>query len=182
MLSWLVGNRDGEFAKVFIDNVAGRLAHRVQLTTDGLKAYLEAVEDAFGADIDYAMLIKLYGPVPEGERRYSAPTCIGTETEVIMGKPDPKRIFTSHVERQNLAMRMGMRRFTRLTNGFPKKVENLAAAVSLHFMYYNYACPHMTLTKANKGYPTTPAMAASIEDHVWSLEEIAELLNSYGSS
>lgn len=145
----------------------------MQLTTDGHKAYLVAVEDAFGGDIDYAQLVKLYGPEPEQEKRYSPARCTGTEMHVVAGHPEPKHVSTSYVERQHLTMRMGIRRFTRLTNAFSKKVENLAAAVSLHYMYYNFARPHKTLSKP---YPTTPAMAAGVADHVWTLEEIAFLL------
>lgn len=145
-----------------------RLANRVQLTTDGMRKYLDAVEDAFAANIDYAMLVKLYGPDPEGEKRYSPAKCIGAEKQVIQGKPDSRHISTSHVERQNLTMRMGMRRFTRLTNGFSKKVENLESALALHYMHYNFARVHRTLG-------VTPAMVAGVADHVWSLEEIAAL-------
>jgi IS1 family transposase len=167
--SWLVGNRDAETASIFMEDLASRFTHRVQLTTDGHRAYLEAVEGAFGADIDYAMLIKLYGEItPEGQRKYSPAECIGCKTEVITGNPDRKHISTSFAERQNLTMRMSMRRFTRLTNGFSKKVENLAYAVSLYFMYYNFARIHQTLR-------VTPAMEAGVTDHVWSLEEIAKL-------
>ena len=173
--SFMVGNRDLETAKVFVSDLASRLADRVQLTTDGNKTYLQAVEEAFGPDIDYAMLEKIYGGSGDNEKRYSPAQCIGTETIVIRGKPDLTKVSTSYVERANLTMRMQMRRFTRLTNAFSKKVENLIAAVSLHFMYYNYCRPHKTLTKANKGYPTTPAMAAGISDHVWSVEEIINL-------
>ena len=176
IVSWLVGHRDGETARDFVDDVAIRLAHRVQLTTDGLKAYLEAVEEAFGAAIDYAQLIKLYGPELGGEKRYSPATCIGTDTNVIQGQPEAKYISTSYVERQNLSMRMGMRRFTRLTNAFSKKLENHMHAVSLYFLHYNFARPHTTLTKANKGYPTTPAMAAGLTDHVWTINEMLGLL------
>jgi IS1 family transposase len=169
--SWLVGNRDAETACIFMEDLASRFAHRVQLTTDGHRAYLEAVEGAFGADIDYAMLIKLYGEItPEGQRKYSPAECIGCKTEIITGNPDSKHISTSYAERQNLTMRMSMRRFTRLTNGFSKKVENLAHAVSLYFMYYNFARIHQTLR-------VTPAMEAGVSDHVWSLEEIAGLLD-----
>ncbi len=167
--SWLVGNRDSYTAYLFIQDLASRLKHRVQLTTDGLKIYLEAIEGAFGADIDYAMLIKIYGSDSEGEKRYSPAKIISAEDKAIMGNPDPKHISTSYAERQNLTMRMSMRRFTRLTNGFSKKVENLAHAVSLHFMYYNFARIHRTLR-------VTPAMEAGISDHVWELEEIAELI------
>ncbi len=163
--------------------MALRLANQIQLTTDGHKAYLEAVEDAFGAAIDYAQLIKLYGPdFTEGHRRYSPAQCIGTEVTVIQGQPEAKHISTSHVERQNLTMRMGMRRFTRLTNAFSKKLENHMHAVSLHFLYYNFARPHKTLAKVNNGYPATPAMAAGLTDHVWSIEEMIDLLDAVPQS
>jgi IS1 family transposase len=178
VISWLVGERTALDAFWFIGNLKRKLSGRIQLTTDGLKAYLSAVDANFGDDIDYAVLHKIYGP-PEGrtpERRYSPAICTGVDIKAVTGDPDPKYVSTSYVERQNLTMRMGMRRFTRLTNGFSKKLENLTAAVSLHFMYYNFARPHQTLTKANK-YPTTPAMAAGIADHVWTLEEIAALLD-----
>ena len=177
--SWLVADRGGVAARQFIDDLAWRLSNRVQLTTDGHNAYLLAVEDRFGNDIDYAMLHKLYD-APNGagdERRYSPAVCTGVDIRPISGDPDPAHINTSYVERQNLTMRMSMRRFTRLSNGFSKKVENLAAAVSLHFIHYNFARPHQTLTKANGGIKTTPAMAAGKADHVWSLVEIAELLD-----
>ncbi len=172
--SWLVADRSGASAIALMDDLRGRLAHRVQLTTDGYKPYLEAVEGAFGGNVDYAMLIKLYGNDPEPEKRYSPAKCLGAETRVQVGDPDPVHISTSYVERQNLTMRMGMRRFTRLTNAFSKKVENLAAAVSLHFMYYNFARPHTSLRNP---YPRTPAMAAGAADHVWTIEEIVALLD-----
>ena len=177
--SWLVGERTVDDAYVFMQDVSSRLANRVQLTTDGHRPYLSAVEAAFGSDVDYAMLIKIYGE-PEGvgnERRYSPAECTGTEKRKITGNPVKSLVSTSYVERQNLTMRMGMRRFTRLTNGFSKKVENLAHAVSLHYMHYNFGRPHKTLTKAAGGYPTTPAMAAGVADHVWTLTEIAALLD-----
>lgn len=139
MVSWLVGGRDAGYAQVFMEDVASRLASRVQLTTDGHKPYLEAVEGAFGMDVDFAQLVKLYGEAPDGARRYSPAQCIGCKRTAITGRPDPAHVSTSYVERQNLTMRMGMRRFTRLTNAFSKKVENLEAAVALHFMYYNFA-------------------------------------------
>lgn len=167
---WLVGERTTADATAFISDLAGRLASRVQLTTDGYKSYLTAVEDTFGADIDYAMLVKLYGTDPEGEKRYSPAKCIGTETHIIQGKPDEAHVSTSYVERQNLTMRMGMRRFTRLTNAFSKKVENLAHAVSLHYLHYNFARVHQTLK-------TTPAIAAGIADHQWMIAEIVGLLD-----
>lgn len=169
--SWMVGSRDGEAAAAFVADLAPRLANRVQLTTDGHKAYLQAVEDAFGADVDYAMLVKLYG-APQGrgdERRYSPAECTGTIKGTVQGRPDPHHVSTSYVERQNLTMRMSMRRFSRLTNGFSKKIENHAHAVALHFMFYNFGRIHKTLR-------VTPAMEAGIADHVWSLEEIAALV------
>jgi len=168
--SWLVGDRDGDTAYIFIKDLESRLSNKVQLTTDGHKAYLDAVERSFGVDIDYAMLIKIYGVSPESEKRYSPSEIIDTERQFIMGDPDPKHISTSYIERQNLTLRMSMRRFTRLTNGFSKKVENLAHAVSLHFMYYNFARVHRTLR-------VTPAMEIGISDHIWELEEIVELMN-----
>ena len=172
--SWLEGGRSGADAIALMDDLRGRLANRVQLTTDGHHPYLEAVEGAFGGNIDYAMLIKLYGNDPEAEKRYSPAKCLGIKVEEVSGSPDPAAISTSYVERQNLTMRMGMRRFTRLTNAFSRKVENLAAAVSLHFMFYNFARPHKTLANP---YPRTPAMAAGVADHVWRIDEIVALLN-----
>jgi IS1 family transposase len=168
--NFLVGGRGSEYAIALMDDLRSRLANRVQLTTDGHKAYLEAVEGAFGGDIDYAMLIKLYGETTDGQKRYIPADCIGCKKTVIEGKPDMKDASTSYVERQNLTMRMGMRRFTRLTNGFSKKFENHAHAVALHTLYYNFGRIHKTLR-------VTPAMAAGISDHVWSLEEIAALLD-----
>lgn len=172
--SWLVGLRDAGYAYAFMLDLKDRLAHRVQLTTDGHKVYLMAVEDAFGADVDYAMLVKLYGAEPANEARYSPPQCIAATPRVIQGNPDPSQISTSYVERQNLTMRMAMRRFTRLTNAFSKKVENLEHAVALHFMYYNFARPHKTLGPI----PKTPAMAAGVTNRVWTLEEIVALVDS----
>lgn len=172
--SWLVGRRDIEDATTFVTDVADRMANRVQLTTDGHKPYLTAVDRGFGTAVDYAVLHKLYGNEPEGQKRYSPAKCIGAEKRVVRGNPDPKHVSTSYVERQNLTMRMGMRRFTRLTNGFSKKAENLAAAVSLHFMHYNFARVHKSLANP---YPRTPAMAAGVADHIWTLEEIAGLLD-----
>jgi IS1 family transposase len=168
-VSWLVADRSAGSAWTFMQDVAGRLKYRIQLTTDGHKPYLQAVEDAFGADIDYAMLIKLYGNDPEGEKRYSPAKCIGTVVETIAGDPKAENICTSHVERQNLTMRMSMRRFTRLTNAFSRKIENHAAAVALYFMWYNFGRVHQTLR-------VTPAMEAGVTDHVWSVEEIVALL------
>ena len=172
--AYRVDRRDEQAAYGFVHDLAGRLANRVQLTTDGHKAYIVAVEDAFGGDVDYGMLVKLYGaPQGEGnERRYSPSECCGTRKRRIIGKPDYKNVSTSFVERCNLTMRMSMRRFTRLTNAFSKKVENLEHAVALHFMFYNFGRIHQTLR-------VTPAMEAGLSDHVWSLEEIAELLETH---
>jgi IS1 family transposase len=153
-----------------MQDLARRLKHRVQLTTDGHRAYLEAVESAFGANIDYAMLIKLYGTPPEAETRYSPSECIGVQSQRIQGNPVFEHISTSYAERQNLSMRMAMRRLTRLTNAFSKKVENLQHATSLYFMYYNFARIHSTLR-------VTPAMEAKITRHVWTIEQILSLLD-----
>jgi IS1 family transposase len=172
MISWLVGERDAGYATAFINDLATRLATRVQLTTDGLKVYLEAVEGVFGADVDFAQLVKLFGKASEQQqKRYSPPQCTGCQKTRIEGNPDPRHVSTSFVERQNLTMRMSMRRFTRLTNAFSKKVENLEAAVSLHFMWYNFGRIHQTLR-------VTPAMQAGVSDHVWTIEEIVGLLDS----
>jgi IS1 family transposase len=168
--SWRVGPRDLATAYDFMHDLADRLAARVQLTTDGFRVYIEAVESAFHLDVDYAILQKIYGADPQPDKRYSPAVCLGCKTDVVTGDPDPKHVSTSHVERQNLTMRMSMRRFTRLTNGFSKKVENHAAAVALHFMHYNFARIHKTLR-------ITPAMAAGVTDHVWGLDEIARLSN-----
>jgi IS1 family transposase len=170
--SFLIGPRDLNTATAFMQDVAKRLAHRVQLTTDGNHPYLNAVRGAFAGKVDYAQLIKYYGneASPRSpERRYSPGVCTGSERRPVMGNPDAAHISTSHVERQNLTMRMSMRRFTRLTNGFSKKVENLAAAVSLHFAYYNLCRTHQSLG-------TTPAVAAGLTDHVWTLAELINLL------
>ncbi len=172
--SWYIGGRNTTDALEFMRDLASRLDARVQLTTDGHAAYILAVERAFGGEVDYAQIVKMYGPDPkEDQKRYSPAACIGVERHAVMGDPDPAHVSTSFVERSNLTMRMSMRRFTRLTNAFSRKVENLAAAVSLHFMHYNFARPHKTLSTP---YPTTPAMAAGVADHVWSLREIAGLL------
>ena len=172
--SWAVGRRDGFTAAAFIRDLADRLATRVQLTTDGHKVYLEAVEGAFGNAIDYAMLIKTYegdsGKHATAERRYSPAVCTGEYKQRVTGNPDPDYISTSYVERQNLTMRMGMRRFTRLTNVFSKKVDNHKAAVALHFMHYNFARIHTSIR-------VTPAMEAGISDHVWEISEIVGLLD-----
>ena len=171
VLSYLVGDRDAEYAMALMDDLRQRVTMRLQLTTDGHSPYLQAVEEAFGADIDYAMLVKLYGTPPaepEAARRYSPSECIGTRKREVTGKPDPKHVSTSYVERQNLTMRMAMRRFTRLTNAFSKKIENHAHAVSLHYMHYNFVRIHRSLR-------ITPAMAAGVSTQLWTVEDIARL-------
>jgi IS1 family transposase len=165
---WAVGKRDSLAAYEFITDLAGRLANRVQLTTDGHRPYLEAVEAAFGSEIDYAMLIKVYGK-PQDEIRYSPAECVGCEIKWVAGRPDEKHISTSYVERQNLTMRMSMRRFTRLTNGFSKKVENHMHAIALHYMYYNFVRVHKSLR-------CTPAMAAGVTTRLWEISDIIALL------
>ncbi len=172
MVSYMVGPRDVDCATAFMNEVSDRLANRVQLTTDGLKCYLQAVEDVFVGDVDYAQLIKVYGKelgVPAG--RYSPPVVTGCETHVIAGQPDQKHVSTSFVARQNLTMRMSMRWFTRLTNGFSKKVENHAHAIAIHCMHYNFCRIHKTLR-------VTPAMQAGLSSHVWEIEELAALVEA----
>lgn len=169
--SFMVGTRGSQTAKLFMDDLASRLASRVQLTTDGHRVYLNAVEEAFGSGVDYAMLVKLYGNDAESETRYSPAECIGCQRVGISGRPNPQHISTSFVERQNLTMRMKMRRFTRLTNAFSKKVENHFWAIALHYMHYNFCRIHQTLR-------VTPAMAAGVADHVWEASDIAALLES----
>jgi len=166
---WHHGRRDAIAAHQFISDLASRLKNRAQLTTDGHRPYLQAIEGVFGCEIDYAMLIKLYGNPPD-DRRYSPGECIACEPKAITGDPDPNHISTSFIERQNLTMRMSMRRFTRLTNGFSKKLENLRHAVSLHYMVYNFARIHKTLR-------TSPAQAAGITDKLWNIEDVVGLLN-----
>jgi IS1 family transposase len=173
--SWFVGGRDSDAAIIFMDDLASRLANRVQLTSDGHKAYLEAVEGAFGADIDYAMLVKMYGESPEAEKRYSPAICIGARKTRIEGDPDPKHVSTSFAERSNLTHRMHNRRFTRLTNAFSKKVENHAHAVALFAMYYNFVRIHKTLR-------TTPAMAAKVTDRLWEVGDIVDVLEAWEAS
>jgi IS1 family transposase len=169
--SFMVGTRGAQTAKTFMGDLASRLASRVQLTTDGHRVYLNAVEEAFGSGVDFAMLVKLYGNDSESEKRYSPAECIGCQTVGITGRPDPAHISTSFVERQNLTMRMNMRRFTRLTNAHSKKVENHFWAIALHYMHYNFCRVHQSLR-------VTPAMAAGVTDHVWEIEEIVSLLDS----
>lgn len=172
IISWFIGARDSYTARLFIDDLASRLANRVQLTSDGLRAYLEAVEGAFGADIDYAQLQKIYGPSPEAERRYSPPECIGCETRVVEGNPDPEHISTSYIERHNLTMRMHMRRYTRLTNAFSKKLENHAHAVALFMVYYNFC-------KLHKAHRLAPAMAAGVTERLWEVGDIVRVLEEW---
>jgi IS1 family transposase len=175
IVSYTLGQRGADTANAFMQDVASRVTNRFQLTTDGHRVYADAVEDAFGADIDYAMLVKIYGASNDSpESRYSPATCIGCRTGVLAGDPDPKHISTSFVERQNLSMRMGMRRFTRLTNGFSKKLENHGHAVALYFMHYNFCRVHKTLR-------VTPAMEAGLTDHVWELEELCGLLGQHST-
>ena len=174
IVSYMVGGRDSEYAIEFMDDLRARLANRVQLTTDGHRVYLEAVEGAFGSDVDYAQLVKLYGNAPGGkshEKKYSPAKCTGTKKRRIEGDPDRALVSTSHVERQNLTMRMHMRRFTRLTNAFSKKVENYAYAVALHFMYYNFVRIHQTLK-------VTPAMAAGLTDRLWDISDLVALVDA----
>jgi IS1 family transposase len=167
---WLVGDRSADAALQFMNDLASRLAGRVQLTTDGLRAYIGAVDDAFGNGIDFAQLVKIYGNPQTGETRYSPPECTGTRKTVMTGKPEDRHISTSYVERQNLNMRMGMRRFTRLTNAFSKKISNHHAAISLFYMHHNFCRVHSSLN-------TTPAVAAGITGRVWTLADIADMLD-----
>jgi IS1 family transposase len=173
MCSWLVGERSPEDAEAFMADLAGRLANRIQITTDGLPAYVSAIAAAFGSNVDYAMLMKEYGADPSEDRRFSPPVVLSETVRIIEGSPDQSKISTSYVERSNLTMRMGMRRMTRLTNGFSKKIENLSAAVAINFMYYNFGRAHQTL-----GRGITPAMAAGLSDHQWTVEEICRLIES----
>ncbi len=167
---WMVGKRDTEYGYAFIKDLKDRIQGRAQLTSDGLKVYVKVVEPIFGADVDFGLLHKLYGPVGGNaqERRYSGGNCCGAIKGAVCGDPDPKHISTSFVERQNLTMRMGMRRFTRLTNGFSKKLAAHENAIAIHYMYYNFGRIHKSLR-------VTPAMEAGVCDHVWTLEEIAKL-------
>lgn len=171
--NWVVGGRDADYAIALMDDLRSRLNNRVQLTTDGHKAYLEAVEGAFGGDIDYAMLVKLYGDAPESAKgKYSPAECIGCRKKDVEGKPNKDHVSTSFVERQNLTMRMSMRRFTRLTNGFSKKLENHEHALALYFVYYNFVRVHKTLK-------VTPAMAAGVTDKLFEMTDIVKITDDY---
>jgi IS1 family transposase len=173
---WAIGPRDGVTARIFVGDLASRLNSRIQLTSDGLKSYLDAVERAFRGRVDYAQLVKIYGGAPEGNTtRYSPAECIGCEKHAVTGNPDPDHVSTSYIERANLTMRMGMRRFTRLTNAFSKKIENHAAAVALFFMYYNFARVHKTLR-------SSPAMAAGVDNRLWEIKDIVEMIATYEKS
>lgn len=175
LISYLVGGRDAEFALMLMDDLRGRLANRVQLTTDGHSAYLRAVEEAFGADVDYSMLIKLYGEPPappEAARRYSPSECVGTRKDKITGNPDPKHVSTSYVERANLTMRMAMRRFTKLTNAFSKKLQNHAHMVALYALWHNFV-------RVDKTVRMSPAMAAGVEMRLWSMENVVAMIDEY---
>lgn len=173
--SWIIGSRDGVTARIFVNDLADRLADRVQLTSDGLRVYLEAVERAFRGDVDYAQLVKVYSNPTEGQKRYSPADCIACEKHAITGDPDPRHVSTSYIERANLTMRMGMRRFTRLTNAFSKKIENHSAAVALHMLHYNFVRIHQTLK-------VTPAMAAGVTNRLWEIRDIVALLDQEDSN
>ncbi len=170
--SWLVGDRSGATAKIFVDDLASRLVSHVQITTDGLTAYLEAVEGAFGQDVDYAMLEKVYAIPDDAEKRYSPPVCVGAKHQAVTGRPNKKHISTSYAERHNLTMRMSMRRFTRLTNAFSKKVEHHVYALALYFMHYNFVRIHQTLR-------VTPAMAAGITNTLWEIKDIVRIVDEW---
>jgi IS1 family transposase len=175
IICWYLGRRDAEAAYTFMSDMADRLTNRIQLTTDGHHAYLTAVDAAFDRQIDYAMLVKKYGTAPEAEKRYSPPICLGADKTEIRGLPDPQHISTSYVEKQNLSMRMGMRRFTRLTNAFSKKLENHMHALSIYFMHYNFVRIHQTLR-------CTPAMEAGVTDRLWDLNDVVAIVNEWEAS
>jgi IS1 family transposase len=170
--SWYVGGRDSEAAMIFMDDLAPRMASRVQLTSDGHKPYLEAIEGAFGGDIDYAMLVKVYGAAPEGQRRYSPAICTGAHKYRVEGNPDPKHVSTSFVERSNLSIRMGNRRMTRLTNAFSKKAENHAHMMAIYFMHYDFVRIHQTLK-------ITPSMAAGVTNKLWEMSAMVKVLEDW---
>jgi IS1 family transposase len=171
--SWLVGLRDGEHACAFVNDLAERLTNRVQITSDGLKVYVDAIREGFNGEVDYAVLHKIYGATPAAEARYSPAECCGTEKHSKIGDPDLDHASTSYVERQNLTMRMRMRRMTRLTNGFSKKLENLEHAVALHYFVYNFITRHKTLRMP-------PALKAKVTDHMWTFEELVDLIDRNG--
>lgn len=170
--SWFVGGRDAATAYVFLDELRCRLSERVQLTSEEHKTYLSAVEGIFSGDVDYAQVVKIYGETPEGQRRYSPYQCIGAKMHAVVGDPDPTHISTSYAERANLSMRMGMQRFTRVTNAFSKKVENHVRAISLHFMHYNFCRVH-------KSIKTTPAVAVGVADKTWTMEDVVRMIDEY---
>ena len=170
-VSWLLGDRSTATATEFMVDLASRLSNRVQITSDGHKAYLEAVEEAFGIDVDYAQLVKIYGEAPEAQKRYSPAECVGCKRENVTGSPDPNHISTSYAERANLTMRMSMRRFTRLTNAFSKDAENHAHSIAIHFMFYNFARIHQTLR-------VSPAMAAGVTGKLWELGDIVAMIDT----
>jgi IS1 family transposase len=171
IIDWLVGRRDAGYATDFLQSVSARLSNRVQLTTDGHKMYLTAVPDAFGESVDYAQLVKVYGNDPEGQKRYSPAQCLGAIKQTVIGTPDPKHVSTSYIERQNLTMRMSMRRFTRLTNAFSKKMENHVASIAMHCMYYNFCRIHQTLR-------VSPAMETGVTDRLWSIQDLLSVLQA----
>ena len=172
IISYLCGGRDASWACHFMEDLASRVSTRIQITTDGHRVYAEAVEGAFGMEVDYAMLIKLYGSSPDRpDTRYSPAACIGTRTGILSGDPDRNHISTSYIERQNLNLRMGVRRFTRLTNAFSKKFENHCHMVAIYHAYYNFCRVHQTLR-------VTPAMEAGLAAHVWTMEELVSVLES----
>jgi IS1 family transposase len=175
IVSYMAGLRDAGYAHEFLTDLRKRLANRVQLTTDGHRPYYVAVPGVFGDDVDYAMLVKIYGPDPGVEKRYSPPVCLGADSKALIGNPDPAHVSTSYVERQNLTMRMSMRRFTRLTNAFSKKIENHEAAIALYFMHYNFCRLHQTLR-------VTPAMAAGVSDRLWEIADVLDLLDEKDSN
>jgi len=172
LVSYMVGGRDAEYATAFIQDVSERVATRIQLTSDGHAAYLRAVENVFGVDIDYAQLVKIYGAAPEGEKRYSPAECVGAKPTPVRGNPNPKHISTSYVERANLSIRMGLRRYTRLTNAFSKKFSNHVHGLAIYFMYYNFVRIHQTLR-------TTPAQAAGVTDKLWELEDLVRVVDEW---
>jgi IS1 family transposase len=176
LVSYAVGTRDASMALDFMEDVASRVTDRIQLTTDGHSVYIKAVENSFGGDVDYAMLVKHYGKDENPDHRYSPPVCTGCTKMPMTGNPDKSKISTSYVERHNLTIRMHNRRFTRLTNAFSKKLANHEASVALFAFHYNFCRSHQTLTKAAKGLKTTPAMAAGLTDHVWTADELVHLL------